>query len=318
MPRPLNSNFTKQVAERWMQRVHEKTAKATGTKCGNGESVGLFIPLPKDLAKEFPSLGQEDSSPSHVTFLYIGDFKCKTEQGTLVEKLQEICHRWWPMCNAVLDKLEYFDHHDKDRRVPHVSVQFDKDLSGFKHRVKQELADAGIKCGDKFPEFKPHVTLAYMPGMDAEWEGKIPKGQWSFDEMEIWGLPKVHKIKLGPQAKTVAAHWLRSKVAGWWRITPENPGVNLVPGKPANACPGGDPVSEQYNGDGPADVMGNTFANINQQYMDSWGRPAKSEEMKAVFDFVYGGFERGPEHYLPKGKEITMRVASRYLEKIIR
>jgi hypothetical protein len=61
--------------------------------------------------------------------------------------------------------------------------------------------------------------------------------------------------------------------------------------------------------------MGATMANINQQYLDAWGRPAQAEEMKAVFDFVYGGFEQDPSLYLPKGKEITMRVAARYLER---
>jgi 2'-5' RNA ligase len=293
-----------------------RVAKATGTKCGDGESVGLFIPLPKNLAKKFPSLGHEDTSPSHVTFLYIGEFKDGKKQGILLERLKDICRRWWPMCHAVLGDLDYFDQDDHDRRVPHVCVDFDKDLSGFKQRVKQELQDAGISVGDKFPEFKPHVTLAYMPGMDAKWKGRIPKGKWKFNEMEIWGLPKVHKIRLGPSIQKISEAWLRSKIktAGWWRITPENPGVNLVPGKPANACPGGDPSLESYNGDGPADTMGDTMANINQQYMDAWGRPAKADEMKAVFDFVYGGFEQDPSLYLPKGKEISMRVAARYLE----
>ena len=209
MSTPSDHNFTKRVAAKWLlaQRT-VKIAKATGTKTGPGESVGLFIPLPKELAKKFPGLGEDDDSPSHVTFLYIGDFKDKAEQELLLETLQEVFRKWWPKCRASLDKLEYFDHHDKDRRVPHVSVKFDKDLSGFKHRVKQELQDAGIEVGDKFPEFKPHVTLAYMPGMDSEWEDEVPEGDWDFDEMEVWGMPEIHKIPLGPQAKSVAARYL--------------------------------------------------------------------------------------------------------------
>jgi len=187
----------------------QRVAKATGTKAGNGESVGLFIPLPKDLAKKFPSLGNEDTSPSHVTFLYIGDFKGKKQQDQLVEILKDCCRRWWPLCEARLGKLEYFDQHDQDRRVPHVTVEFDKDLAGFKQRIKQELTDAGIAVGDKFPEFKPHVTLAYMPGMDSKWNDEVPQGSWRFEEMEVWGLPKVHKVKFGPSIRKISDRWLR-------------------------------------------------------------------------------------------------------------
>ena len=206
------------VGEKFGEYPKKKTAKATGTKCGDGSSVGLFIPLPKNLAKKFPSLGQEDTSPSHVTFLYIGEYKDCAKQSELVRVLKDVCRRWWPVCQAVLGDVDYFDHHDKDRRVPHVCVDFDKDLSGFRQRVKQEITDAGLEVGDKFPEYKPHVTLAYMPGMDGEWKGKIPKGRWDFDKMEVWGLPKVHKLQLGPSIKKISDEWLLVKrVSEKWR-----------------------------------------------------------------------------------------------------
>lgn len=301
------------VGEKFGEYPKNKTAKATGTKCGDGESVGLFIPLPKNLAKKFPSLGQEDTSPSHVTFLYIGDFKGSAKQEELVGVLKDVCRRWWPACKAVLGDLQYFDHEDKDRRVPHVCVEFDKDLSSFRHRVKQELTDAGIEVGDRFPEYKPHVTLAYMPGMDSEWKGKVPKGSWSFDKMEVWGLPKVHRLQLGPSIKKISDEWLARrvairhavrKVAGWWAITPGNPGINPPPvdkGGLVNAIPGTDPETARYNGDGPADIMGAAFEDVNGEYLREWGRPATPEEMEAVFDFVFGGFESEPSHYLPEG-----------------
>ena len=285
----------------------KKTAKATGSKTGVGESVGLFIPLPKELAKKFPGLGENDDSPSHVTFLYIGDFKNKAEQAELVEKLQEVFRKYWPKVRASLDKLEYFDHPDKDRRVPHVSVKFDKDLSGFKHRVKQELQDAGIEVGDKFPEFKPHVTLAYLPGMDGAWDGPVPEGSWDFDEMEIWGMPELHKIQLGPQPKSVAASWAHCrfvaainrvfqrpgvKTAGWWAINGQKPPVNKGP--LMNAIPGCDPAdAAMYTGDGPADHTGGYLDQIDLMYRTVWGRPAHPEELQATFNFSFRSVEDG-------------------------
>jgi len=284
-----------------------KIAKATGPKTGNGDSVGLFIPLPKELAKQFPGLGENDQSPSHVTFLYIGDFKGKEKQEELLETLREIFRKWWPGATATLDRLEYFDHPDKDRRVPHMSVKFDKDLSGFKHRVKQELQNAGIEVGDKFPEFKPHVTLAYMPGMDSKWEGVTPQGSWDFDEMEVWGMPELHTIKLGPQPKQVAAAWAHRrfvaavdrvfqrpgvKTAGWWTIDGSKPPVDK--GALMNAIPGCDPSSAaMYTGDGPADHTGEYLDQIDIMYRTVWGRPAHPEELKATFDFSFGPIEDG-------------------------
>jgi len=291
-----------------------KTAKATGKKTGVGEHVGLFIPLPKDLAKKFPSLGEDDPSPSHVTFLYIGDCKGKRDQKVLVDTLRDACRRWWPGAKATLGGLEYFTHEDKDRRVPHVSVDFDKDLSGFKHRIRQELEENGVEVEDSWPDFKPHVTLGYLPGTDSEWKGKVPKGSWSFDEMEVWGLPKVHKLKLGPSIYKISDTWLRGrlhryvaarylvrKIAGWWAIRPGSPGINCPPvdkGGLMNAIPGTDPPDARYNGDGPADIMDAALADVDMEYLMEWGRPATKQELQAVFDFCTGALrEDGSRDY---------------------
>lgn len=288
----------------------KKKASATDTKTGDGEHVGLFIPLPRELADKFPSLGKEDPSPSHVTFLYVGDVKDRKQQEKLVEVLRESLRKWWPRVTATLDKLEYFDHPDEDRRVPHVSVKFDKDMSGFLKRVQQEVIEAGFDLDVRFPEFKPHVTLAYMPGMDAKYEGEVPEGEWEFDTMEVWGLPEVREIRLGPSARKVASRWssdnlhrrvaarhLVNKIAGWWAITgPEGPGLSHMPPVPKgnllNAIPGVDPAKAAlYNGDGPADVMGDAIREIDLEYLMAWGRPATKAELQAVFNFCMGPIE---------------------------
>jgi tRNA nucleotidyltransferase/poly(A) polymerase/2'-5' RNA ligase len=272
--------FRKKIQEefaRW--RAGGKTAKATGRKTGDGHGVGLFIPLPKVLAKKFPGLGENDDSPSHVTFLYIGDFQGdETEQEHLVDALRGICKRWWPGAKATLGPVDYFVHEDKDRVVPHVTVDFDKDLSGFRHRVKQDLLEAGFPVDDKFPEYKPHVTLAYLPGLDNKWKGSVPKGSWKFDQMEVWGLPKVHKIHLGPSINKVSDRWLDQrlvraavKVAGWWAEEEE----------------------DVLTGDDPADHAGQWLDELDLIYRTSLGRPASPEEITATFDFVFRPVETG-------------------------
>lgn len=36
-----------------------------------GEKVGLFIQVPENIARQFPTKEGEDSSPPHITLLYI-------------------------------------------------------------------------------------------------------------------------------------------------------------------------------------------------------------------------------------------------------
>jgi hypothetical protein len=80
------------------------------------------------------------------------------------------------------------------------------------------------------------------------------------------------------------------KCAGWWAISEDSPGITPPPvdkGGLMNAIPGTDPGdAAMYNGDGPADTMGEALDSIAQQYWSSWGRPPHPEEIQAVFDFV--------------------------------
>jgi len=288
-------------------KMSQKKAKSSGRKTGDGSSAGLFIPLPKHLAKKFPSLGEEDSSPSHVTFMILGDIRKKKD--VVMDVLRGSLRRI-PKGKATLGKLEYFDHRDKDRRVPHLSVKFDKALSDFRTRLMEELKEAGISVEDRYPDFRPHVTLAYLPGMDSKWEGKIPKGSWGFDEMELWGAPKVHRLKLGPSIRKVSEAWLRqasskrlssqwahrrfvaaAKTAGWWSLDGKPP---VDKGALMNAIPGTDPANAaMYNGDEPADHTGKYLDQIDIIYRTVWGRPAHPQELQAVFDFCFRPVEDG-------------------------
>lgn len=175
-------------------------AKGSGQKCGDGTSVGLFIPLPVHLAKKFPSLHDDgDGSPSHVTLLILGKIK-GAEQERLVEVLRKICGRYyWSEAKATLSELSSFDH--GHQTVPHLKVEFSKDFASFRRLIKQELEQEGFAVEDRHVEWSPHVTLDYLPA-DESWEGKQPKGSWTFDQIEVWGLPEVvPKIPLGKVKK---------------------------------------------------------------------------------------------------------------------
>ncbi len=86
---------------------------------------------------------------------------------------------------------------------------------------------------------------------------------------------------------------------GWWKIDDESGGIGNClpsghPGKGAlcNAVPGRDDPEDQYNGDGPADVMGKAIREVDKLYEDTWGRHARPDEMQACFNFVRNGWIR--------------------------
>jgi len=193
-------SIVSRVAERWM------TAKLNR----DGESVGIFFRLPPALAKKFPSLAPYDDSPAHVTFLILGDLN-PSRGDELQEVLERVFGSFYPV-EATLGDLGHFVQEDKDRVVAHVEVSFDKDLPGLRHRLKQELGKAGFPVDDPWPEFKPHVTLAYMDGVDSRYEDSVPEGSWTADEVEVWGMSKIRKVSLEGISQKVAKRWIKGSI----------------------------------------------------------------------------------------------------------
>lgn len=172
---------------------YRQASAADGKKTGYRDSVGLFIPLPKDLAEQFPSLAPTDNSPPHVTFLYIGSVPPEEDQ-LLLDTINKVFSAGLPTIKAKLAGLDYFVHPDKERRVAHCPVVFNRGMSELRSRLRSALEDAGIQVGDSFPVYRPHVTLEYLPDTKVEYKGPVPSGTWEFNEIEVWGLPEEHKV----------------------------------------------------------------------------------------------------------------------------
>lgn len=172
--------------------IKESSAK-DGVKTGEGNEVGLFIPLPSYLAKKYPSLGEKDKSPPHITFLYAGE--CPKDKISLFIK---VCRDTLGYFNrpviAILEPLDYFRHPDKDQSVAITPVRFDRDMGQLKELLKANLKEAGFEIQDSFPIYRPHVTLSYMEGLDSSYKGVVPTGSCLITEVEVWGLPKVYRI----------------------------------------------------------------------------------------------------------------------------
>jgi 2'-5' RNA ligase len=185
----------KQVAAAWADRsAGPSDGKTTGDST---EWTGLFIPLPRHLADQFPKKQSgNDKSPPHITLLYVGNVKGReaefvsTCQRVVSEELRE------PV-TANLEGLDYFTHPAEERRVAILPIRFSHRMAELRDRLKSAVQDLGIEVGDSYTVYRPHTTLDYLDGLEAEFGGVTPTGSWTFDEIEIWGMPKTHKLKAG-------------------------------------------------------------------------------------------------------------------------
>jgi len=168
-----------------------------GKKEGDRTGVGFFIPLPEELAEAFPSLAPEDTSPAHITFLYVGEVPKEKEADFLAAAREALAEIEGPV-RSHYGELEYFVHPAMGRQVAVVLHRFSRDLAGLRWKLRDKLLDAGLQVDDSFPLiYRPHTTLAYLEGTDSEYDGPIPKGAFPFEGIEVWGLPKLHTIPFG-------------------------------------------------------------------------------------------------------------------------
>jgi 2'-5' RNA ligase len=169
-------------------------AKASdGVKTGDGTGVGLFLPLPTALASKFPSLAPNDLSPPHTTFLYVGSVTPEQED-VLFREVSRAFEYVPPVIAVLRDQTEF---KGPERKVSVQEVRFSHDLTAVRSRLWSQLVSSGIPVADSFPVYRPHVTLEYMDDVDAKYEGVTVSGSWTFDEIEVWGLPRMHTISFG-------------------------------------------------------------------------------------------------------------------------
>ena len=187
------------------KKMREANA-ADGKTTGNRTGVGFFIPLPENLAQQYPSRAPEDRSPSHVTLLYVGEVPAAREKQFLRVVTLVLSKEPGPI-KAQLGQLDYFRQPEKGQTVAIQSVKFSRDVGEIKDRLWSALEDAGFRVEDSFPgAYRSHTTLAYLDGADAVYKGDIPAGSWEFNSIPIWGLPTNHDIPLGSWVNPVPGY----------------------------------------------------------------------------------------------------------------
>ena len=148
--------------------------------------AGIFITLPKDLAKDCPSLGVHDDSLRHITALFIG--KISKKEVELVEAvIKQVLKEQKSFKVKLDDKVSYFPATESSDncKVAKLKIISD-DLHEFNKKLKEAIKAVGVEIEDKFPSYKPHLTLQYMEEGKEKYDGDLPKGSFVVDQVELW------------------------------------------------------------------------------------------------------------------------------------
>lgn len=163
----------------------------------HSDSVGIFAVLPREIAAQFPEEGRqtEDKSPSHVTVLYVGSLLPVLEK-KLVKVVEEVCEATKPFLVKLKKPRKFVN--DKGQIILHSPVKSGR-LVRFHDNLRTALLNAGIQVDNKFPVFKPHITIAYCNNKKElkQYKDVRPEGAWIVDNIWIWSTRQPHLVFLG-------------------------------------------------------------------------------------------------------------------------
>lgn len=183
----------------------------------NGKiTAGVFLPVPGNLALQFPDKAEHDDSHPHFTLLYVGDV-CPAGFKLLVEGVRSVAKRIMPF-TMVMKRYSEFTN-PEGQTIPHMTGEAQIHFADSAHRMvvpsfglgylhamlHGAVTSRGVEVAHRYgPEsppapsaahFKAHATLQYLePGQ--LYVGPKPTGQWRVTHLEVWGWDTI-KIPLG-------------------------------------------------------------------------------------------------------------------------
>jgi 2'-5' RNA ligase len=145
-------------------RVPHETARLLG---------GLDVPGKK-----------EPTSHMHVTMFYFGD---EVPIGDLV-KVIEVTYGVTSETKPFTVRTSQVTSFPKgDDGVPIICRVESDALHDLRDKIKTAYEGGEVEFNNNYPEYKPHVTLAYDPEGNSFEEQRIPTVEWGAHELVLWG-----------------------------------------------------------------------------------------------------------------------------------
>lgn len=120
----------------------------------------------------------------HVTVVCIGDNTPITTIAKAITSVYKTTSKQTPFTLKVT-KIKSFPNNTSDG-YPIIAPVYSPELHEFRKNITLSLDKAGVEYSKKYPEYKPHVTLAYSkePFGSISLENPI---EWAAHEATLWG-----------------------------------------------------------------------------------------------------------------------------------
>lgn len=190
-----------------------------------------------------------------------------------------------------------FDWYDASVEIDDAPVDFRFTDSMFKLFMNAGFAVVYVNHIDGW---ETHYSQGHPEGWRVRYQGKSPSGNIEVEKpVEGWPIDwtKSEYVKVVDTSLENSDNE-KENIMGWWKIKDVEHGQidwNQLDKKEddlINATHSKDNPDSLYNGDGPSDVMGDAFDEINQLYQNTWDRDVTVNELKAIFNFVLNGYIR--------------------------
>jgi 2'-5' RNA ligase len=150
----------------------------------------IGIKVPPEVAAQLSSIrapgkavGQEEM---HITVLYLGKEMSAYHVLSAAMGCHTVAARWKPfLVHAAA--LMCFPENPEDG-VPVIARVVSTELQKFREEIRIAMDKMSVPYSNKYPEYKPHVTLAYAPaGSAGPAPEKIGPFSWAVKEITVWG-----------------------------------------------------------------------------------------------------------------------------------
>jgi 2'-5' RNA ligase len=148
----------------------------------------LGIRVPNETARLLGGLEvpgkREANSSLHVTMFFFGD-------EVSIEALAEIMKATYGVTSQAkpftvrTSQLTSFPAGDDGQPII-CRIESDA-LHDLREKIREVYEANKVEFSNKYPDYKPHVTLAYNDGAEPFQEARIPTVEWGAHELVLWG-----------------------------------------------------------------------------------------------------------------------------------
>lgn len=160
------------------------------------KSTCILIPLPPELASEFPPAPNKHGESPHISVLFVGP-QTEQEFDKTVEIVRELIQHWNPFHVDLAGYGEFLNH--AGEVIPH-AIPYADEIPLLHNAIWGKLQAAGLAVKHHPGPFRPHATLAYQE-KGKSYDGPKPKGQFTVNGLKISGYRPETAMFRRPQAE---------------------------------------------------------------------------------------------------------------------